>query len=780
MGGARPYNFFDPKGAVVRARLGKRGEMKILRRLPLPVTFLFLAAGLVRGSGPADAPKVKGQAFAAEVDPQAKPGALTRDVNTRLSTAEADPQTKPGAPAAAPSTAEPRLNLLLITIDTLRADRLSCYDASHVQTPAIDKLAGSGVLFSRAFAHNPLTLPSHANILLGTTPLVHGVHDNVDFVVREEWLTLAEHLKSFGYATAAFIGSSALDSRFGLNQGFDLYDDEVKPKGAPKYSSGERKAGKVVERALGWIRGKNSPWFAWIHLYDPHAPYDPPEPFLSQHKIQPYDGEVAYVDSALGQLFRFMEDAGVLNKTMVVLTADHGESLGQHGERTHGVFAYNATLWVPLIFHFPGARPARIGQPVCHVDIFPTVCEALNVPAPGSLQGISLLPAMNGKEIPPRKIYFESIEPFTVFHWAPLRGYISEGRKFVESPIPELYDLERDFDERSNLADPKSTASFRAELDLIVKDLSHPENVQARRQPDRQTQEMLKSLGYLAGNGSPAKDKFGPEDDVKSLLPLLQEIEDITYLKDAPTAIRRLREIANRTSKLYQAHLYLAKLLHSTGEKAGAIDVLAEGLQKYPDAYEIFELYCDYLSDAGQFDAVIRIIRSRDLLQMSTNPNIWKFMGDALLKKGDLSGSIAALEKAAAIDDGYADIFKNLGTAYLSQYMNSKNPDTGAKAVRSLKKAVDLDPGQADIYNTLGMAFHQTGDREEAIQAWEKALQIHPNLGKVGFYLGYEYYLKGEMDRARAQLLKYKEANYASMSDEEKKTFDALLNATKR
>jgi len=707
--------------------------MKIFRRLPLPAAFLFLAVGLVRGAGPADAPRT-----------------------------------------------EPRLNLLLITIDTLRADRLSCLDASPVQTPVIDKLAGSGVLFSRAFAHNPLTLPSHANIFLGTTPLVHGVHDNVDFVVREEWLTLAEHLKSFGYATAAFIGSSALDSRFGLGQGFDLYDDEVKPKGAPKYSSGERKAGKVVERALGWIRGKSSPWFAWVHLYDPHMPYDPPEPYRSQYKNQPYNGEVAYVDAALGQLFRLIEGAGALNQTMVVLTADHGESLGEHGERTHGVFAYNATLWVPLIFRFPGARPARIDQPVSHVDIFPTVCEVLSVPAPGSLQGISLLPAMNGKQIPPRKIYFESIEPLTIFHWAPLRGYIFRGRKFVDSPIPELYDLTKDFDERSNIADPKSAASFRAELDLLVQSLSRPENAQARRQPDRQTREMLKSLGYLAGDGSPAKDKFGPEDDAKALLPLLQEIEDVYYLKDAPTAIRRLREIANRSSKLYQAHLYLAKLLHSSGEKKGAIDVLAEGLRKFPDAYEIFELYCDYLGDAGQFDAVIKAIRSRDLLQMSTNPNIWKFLGEALLKKGDLSGSIAALEKAAAIDDGYADIFKNLGTAYLSQYMSSKSPDMGAKAVRSLKKAVELDPDQADIYNTLGMACHQTGDRDEAIRSWEKALQLRPNLGKVGFYLGYEYYLKGEMEKARERLLKYKEANYASMADEEKKTLDALLDATKR
>jgi arylsulfatase A-like enzyme len=222
-------------------------------------------------------------------------------------------------------------NVLLITVDTLRADRLGCYGAETVETPNIDLLAAEGVLFSRAFAHNPMTLPSHTNILLGLTPLAHGVHNNIDFVVREEWTTLAEHLKASGYSTAAFIGGFPLDARFGLNQGFEVYDDDFKPNGSSKMAPGERQAAEVVSHAIAWIRKTEGPWFAWIHIYDPHTPYNPPISFKAAYKDRPYDGEVAYVDSALAPLFEVVGHSPTQERTIVVLTADHGESLGEHG-----------------------------------------------------------------------------------------------------------------------------------------------------------------------------------------------------------------------------------------------------------------------------------------------------------------------------------------------------------------------------------------------------------------------------------------------------------------
>jgi len=240
-------------------------------------------------------------------------------------------------------------NVLLITIDTLRTDRLSCYSREHLETPHIDSLAHRGVLFDYAFAHTSTTLPSHTNILLGRTPLYHGVHENSNFIVQEDHLTLAEFLEDIGYSTGAFVGAYPLDSRFGLDQGFSTYDDEYGSQSArgDKYYV-ERKAEEVVDRALVWVKRQSSPWFMWVHVYDPHAPYEPPQPFKDRFKEDLYNGEVAYVDSELGKIFDYLESEKMYKNTLVVLTGDHGEGLGQHGEPTHGFFAYNTTIRIPL------------------------------------------------------------------------------------------------------------------------------------------------------------------------------------------------------------------------------------------------------------------------------------------------------------------------------------------------------------------------------------------------------------------------------------------------
>jgi arylsulfatase A-like enzyme len=275
-----------------------------------------------------------------------------------------------GPLAAAAPPAKP--NILLITVDTLRADRLGCYGSKTVRTPAVDALAARGALFTRAFAHTPSTLPSHTNILLGLTPNAHGVHDNSNFIVREDFLTLAEWLKAQGYATGAFVGAFPVDSRFGLVQGFDVYDDNYGSQGPTDMVFVERKAEVVVANALDWLKDRSGPWFLWVHVFDPHQPYEAPEPFRSQYPGRPYEGEIAYTDSALAKLLDFLEDRKIQDRTAVIYTADHGESLGEHGESTHGYFAYNATLHIPLVLALPGARPARIDSNVCHIDIFPT------------------------------------------------------------------------------------------------------------------------------------------------------------------------------------------------------------------------------------------------------------------------------------------------------------------------------------------------------------------------------------------------------------------------
>ena len=358
------------------------------------------------------------------------------------------------APSSRIAGAKATPNLLLITVDTLRSDRVSAYGGDRLKTPTIDRLAAKGIVFRRAFAQATTTLPSHTNMLLGLDPLRHGVHDNNNFTVGKEFLTLAEHLKAAGYATAAFIGGFPLDSRFGLNRGFDVYDETYGTLGPAQQTRWERRAEAVVSASLQWLegRGRTSPWFAWVHCYDPHEPYEPPQPFLSQYEGRLYDGEVAYVDSALKKLLDAVESQGWGDNTVIVLTGDHGESLGQHGEETHGFVAYNTTLWIPLIICAPGLKPGTVGQTVTHTDIFPTVCDLLGLRVPPRLQGLSLLPAVKGKKLAERAIYFESMYPYFSRGWAPLYGYMQDSQKFIESPVPELYDIEKDFDETTNLA----------------------------------------------------------------------------------------------------------------------------------------------------------------------------------------------------------------------------------------------------------------------------------------------------------------------------------------
>jgi arylsulfatase A-like enzyme len=258
-----------------------------------------------------------------------------------------------------PPPAANDVNVLLITIDTLRPDRLSCYGGTRVETPSVDQLAARGILFERAFAHNPTTLPSHANILTGMTPPHHGISENSKAILAGASLTLAEYLKGRGYATAAFVGAFPLDSRFGLDQGFDVYDDSLPSRPAVMGTYSERRAEEVVAAAAAWLSGRKGKWMCWVHLWDPHAPYAPPEPFLSRYREDPYSGEAAYVDAQLGVLFEGLAKSGEIERTIVVLTADHGESLGEHGEMTHSYFAYNSTIHVPLVIAGPGLESFR-------------------------------------------------------------------------------------------------------------------------------------------------------------------------------------------------------------------------------------------------------------------------------------------------------------------------------------------------------------------------------------------------------------------------------------
>jgi arylsulfatase A-like enzyme/Flp pilus assembly protein TadD len=676
------------------------------------------------------------------------------------------------------SQSKPKLNLLLITIDTLRADRVSCYNSEHVKTPNIDRLAEKGITFTRAFAHTPLTLPSHTNILLGTTPLYHGVHDNISFNVKENFLTLAELLKEHGYSTGAFVGASPLDSRFGLDQGFDIYDDNFIPVGAPKLTSGERKGEIVVNEALKWLEEQQDLWFLWVHLYDPHYPYEPPEPFLTQYGDKAYDGEAAYVDFILGKLFQYVRVNKLFEKTVVIFTSDHGESLGEHGEPTHGTYAYNSTLWIPLIIAAPEIKPNRVNQFVSHIDIFPTVCEAFEIESPSFLQGISLFPLMREEKWPVRLLYFESLGPYYNFGYAPLRGYINEKEKFIDSPIPELYELSLDFGENNNLANDKNLGKYRENLNEIIERDSNPNKINARNKLDKNTLEKLRSLGYIGNPVTPKKEIFTEEDDAKILFPLYDKAVTAYKLREKgeiDKGISHLKQFILEEKRIDFAYSFLAKLYKEKGNNEEALRTLQEGLEQHPLSYEILSLYVEYLMELDQYDRIISILNSRYSAQMEQDPELWNILGQSYIKKGNIEDSVEAFEKAISIDNEYVDALFNLGSIYLSLSIKTKGQDELKKALQNLKRAIEIDPGFAKTYNSLGAAYLQAGDLDNAINSWEKTIQLSSEFEKANYYLGLLYLSKGKKDKALPFLEKYKTKFYKSLSLEEQKKLDSLI-----
>jgi arylsulfatase A-like enzyme/Flp pilus assembly protein TadD len=643
-------------------------------------------------------------------------------------------------------------------------------------------LAEKGVLFTRAFAHTPITLPSHTNILLGLTPLFHGVHDNYKFIVREEFLTLAEHLKNYGYSTGAFVGAYLLDSRFGLSQGFDVYDDEYERSRSRKIMTLERRAEEVVEKALGWLKIQNSPWFLWIHCFDPHEPYDPPQPFKSQYKQNLYDGEVAYVDFALGKLLRYLRDIGLFDKTLVIFTGDHGESLGQHEEMTHGFLAYNSTLWVPLILRFPGSIKTQLSHPVSHIDIFPTVCDILKIEKPAFLQGTSLLPLIKGGRIPERPIYFESLYPYYSRGWAPIRGFLQDTEKFIDSPIPEIYDLNKDFNELHNLAETKRLESGREKLRQIIKNLSSPGADRAEQKMDRESLEKLRSLGYISSYQISKKEIFGPEDDVKSFLPYnnraIQAME-LYHKGKTQEGIELLKKVLEEKKSLDSAYFNLAMLYEWEGKIKDALEVLESGMENTRSSYELFFNQIRLLVEAGLFDEAVRVFNEKSYFQKETDPELLNEVGLACARKGDFEKAIEIYEKALALDNKYPALHNNLGAAYLSLYLRKRDSIILEKSLESFKKAIELDQQYPLPYNGLGMAYRQAGNLEGAIYCWEKVLDLDPDFGPVLHDLGVAYMDKMDYVKALRFLNEYYKKYLHSLSPEDRKSLESFIQICK-
>jgi arylsulfatase A-like enzyme/Tfp pilus assembly protein PilF len=608
--------------------------------------------------------------------------------------------------AAAPGRAPRDVNVLLITIDTLRYDHIGILSDKYVKTPHLDDLGRRSVIFANAYAHNPLTRPSHTNILTGTLPPYHGVSDNPGFKLESRYLTLAEYLKAQKYKTAAFIGAFILDHRFGLDQGFDVYDDSDITQEIGQFGFAERRADRVIRPALEWILAQSDKWFCWVHLFDPHDPYDPPEPFKSEYAQDPYSGEIAYVDAQLGLLLDALNKSGAMAKTVIILTADHGEAFGEKEEVRHGFFAYNTTLHVPLFVYDPEIEAKTVRENACHVDIFPTVCDLLKIPAPEHLQGESLLPLIEGQKRAKPQIYFESMSPCFSMDAAPLSGFIEGHLKFIDQPIKEVYDLSADPEEENNLASSADTSRLSRDLEALKKNLKGAGTKQDLSGKNPEIRPLMQSLGYVSGNPT-RKKSYGVADDVKILYPLIAQLrQSIDDFKAGrfETAVKKLNLIIRIRPNYVNAYTTLADTYYNLRQLDDAIAILKTGLDKNPDKIPLMSrLGIVLLLNKRDEEAIdyLQACAGRD----PSNPDHFVFLGRAYMDLGDIDQARKNLNKALALDPRLVAAHNNLGYLSLMIYIKTKDKKTLDAAIASFQKALSLNPNLDSAKKGLATAL---------------------------------------------------------------------------
>ncbi|HET9226285.1 MAG TPA: sulfatase-like hydrolase/transferase [Thermoanaerobaculia bacterium] len=627
-------------------------------------------------------------------------------------------------------------DVLLITIDTLRADSLAFAGNARVQTPALDRLAARGRVFTNAHAHNVVTLPSHANILTGLYPFQHGVRENSGFRLSGDVPTLATVLRGAGYATAAFVGAYPLDSEFGLDRGFQVYDDRTtRGSDEEEFELAERRGDEVVGPALKWWQGNSGkPRFLWVHLYDPHAPYAAPEPFASRYAKEPYLGEVAATDSFLAPLLEASKEA------VIVMTSDHGEALGEHGELTHGLFAYESTLKVPLVVAGPSVKPGRDGRAARHVDIFPTVLQAAGVQPPKAERpGRSLLAAWKDEPVS----YFEALSANLNRGWAPLRGILRQGRKLIALPLPELYDLPKDPGEKKNLVDDDRPTA-RALIAELPQESVWPPRPGTLKTGD---EERLRSLGYLSGS-APSKATYGPEDDPKNLVQLDRKIHRIIELygrKRVAESVGLAREVVKERPSMSLGRSLLAQALLESGQTAEALDVMRKARADKITSETLMRQLGLTLAEQGKVEEALEVLRP---MAESGDAKSRNALALALSEAGRQKEAHEVLRKVLAEDPGNAKAHEQMGLIELRLGHWQQARDLS-------RKAVELKPGLPLAWNNLGVALYELGQPGEALDAWQRAVDLKPDLWDALWNLGMKAAQHGRPQQARAALERF-------------------------
>jgi choline-sulfatase len=629
------------------------------------------------------------------------------------------------------TTAHP--NVLLVTIDTLRADHVGSYGYAKASTPAIDGLAARGVRFVSAVAHAPLTGPSHASILTGQTPLGHGFRNNSGYVMAPQVRLMAEDFRQAGYRTAAFVSGFPLDRRFGFDRGFETYDDRL-PKGNDRRRTPyvERFADATTDAVLRWLESApasaNAPWFLWVHYYDPHAPYEAPASIAERFRNAPYDGEIAFVDSQLARLLKALETKNETSPTLVLVTADHGESLGEHGEGTHGIFVYDATLRVPWVMSGPQVPAGRVSQTVARsIDVLPTLLDYAGLPARTDIDGRSLRPAADGQEMSDAPAYAESLYPELELGWAPLHAWRTSEFKFIKAPRPELYELKDDPSEATNRIGEQATraSDFGAKLDVALR---RPVPATTAATVDPEAAERLRALGYASGGRTSRRADAAlrdPKDGVK-LLPRLNRGMSAART-DPELAIRELTTVIDEDPGLFMARRTRAVAYAAAGRHDLAIADLRVLDKEGQLAPEDAVVLGDNLRSAGRLDEASLILdRAHRENPTFTQPLI--SLAEVRIQERKYDEAAALCGHVLKMVPDHIEALRRLGDlALLREDLNA----AGTRYAR----IVELDSADVAAMSKLGVVRMRTGRQDEGVQLFRQAVERDPRNSEALLYL---------------------------------------------
>jgi arylsulfatase A-like enzyme/Tfp pilus assembly protein PilF len=664
-----------------------------------------------------------------------------------------------GVPAhvsAAPqraSAAPKRLNVILITMDTLRADHVACYGAKTVQTPTLDSLAKDGVVFSQV----PLTWPSHAAILTGTYPFQNGVQDFTGHPLSPEFRSIAQAFKHAGYATGAVVSSFVLDRSWGLARGFDYYDDAFSATAFQQKDIGlvDRRADESVNHALAWLKkNQQHPFFFWLHLYDPHSPYDPPEPFRSEYRDHPYDGEIAYADRELGRLIAWLKANWLYDHSLIAFLSDHGESLGEHAEKEHGFFIYNSTTHIPLIVK-PAAGSRRIGDrvdaPAETIAVAPTLVTMAGVKdsIEKQFQSKGLFDfSLNENDA----AYSETFYPFSSFGWSPLHSLENAKYHYIEAPQPELYDV---------IADPREQKNLVAQQTAIVEVLRGKLHDRLKLRPFDQSQpssgsvnsdaaEKLRALGYVAYQ-SPvsaealAKGLPDPKSKLWEFNAILQAT-DAFHVNDFQTGESLLTKVREQDPQMYLIPFMLGEAASRRHDWPVAATEFRKCLDANPNFDQAMMGLAHTLINNDDF-AGARPWAEKALKINGENYRAWYLLG-AIDSRTDKKAALTDYEKAVSIQGNFPPLRRDLGILLAEQ-------QSYPQAVVQLEKAVGLGLEDAQLYNFLGIAYSKTNRAVKAIESYRKAIKLDSTLAEAHLNLGFAYQ---KQNRHQAALEEYKAA----------------------